>query len=270
MVGALLLVSLGCGDATAPLPNGAVEMAVIPSQYPMWWSITEQCSGLRGDMSRISWYVVPGQKVLNEDGDDGLYYTNSHRIVLAGVDVDSGRVVRHEMLHALIGAVGHPAGYFQRACGAAVDCQSNCIRDGGAPPPVDSTGPYVSLSTLAVMTSVYPTVPLESDSSWIALTITIQNQYSSAVRVRLTPVSGSPVQASETFGFSIANCLPPNPYEAPTFDWIDGELLVLGPLEVKQRMFDIPRWSRCRVVSPFFNSRQLAPIRIQPIRAANH
>lgn len=37
-------------------------------------------------------------------------------IVLAGAFQDHEMVVRHEMLHALIGAAGHPQGMFEGAC----------------------------------------------------------------------------------------------------------------------------------------------------------
>ena len=130
-------------------------------QYATWWSITEQCSGLSGDMSAIQWYTVPGRGTLNDDNADGIYFIESHRIVLAGDSVSSGQLVRHEMLHALGATPGHPAQYFQDLCGGIVDCEEACIRSGGGAPPVDSLGPLVQPSEMTITATADPRVPLQ-------------------------------------------------------------------------------------------------------------
>ena len=45
-----------------------------------------------------------------------------HVAVLAGEQVGNGMVVRHEMLHELLGRGDHPAAYFQVRCAGLVAC----------------------------------------------------------------------------------------------------------------------------------------------------
>jgi hypothetical protein len=256
---------LGCGDAVAPLPAGAVRMDPLP-QYQMWWQFTEQCSGLTGDMSTIQWFRVPATGTLNDDHADGIFYTESRRIVLAGDSIASGQLVRHEMLHALGATPGHPAAYFQDRCGGIVDCQAACLSDGGTVP-VDSAGSFVDPMWLLVTTKFEPIVPIKSHDTWAALTIRIENPFPEAVRVHLTPVSGT--KSSETFGYKYAPCSAPNQFHLPVYDWIDGDVFVIGPHAVKQRMFDIGDWNSCRVLTPFFNRDTLARLVIDPIIKAS-
>jgi hypothetical protein len=44
--------------------------------------------------------------------------------------VEQGALVRHEMLHDLLGRGDHPAEFFQRRCGAVVYCNAECRADG--------------------------------------------------------------------------------------------------------------------------------------------
>jgi hypothetical protein len=102
-----------------PLP-AAAEPAFPSSQYARWWAETENCSGLRGDMTAIAWYVVPDASSFStEIGEKvGLWSrsTEGARVVLAGKFARNELVVRHEMLHALLGQTGHPPEYFTRRC----------------------------------------------------------------------------------------------------------------------------------------------------------
>jgi hypothetical protein len=43
--------------------------------------------------------------------------------------VDNAAIVRHEMLHDLLGRGDHPAEYFQRRCAAVVACNEACRAD---------------------------------------------------------------------------------------------------------------------------------------------
>ena len=129
-IAAGMLVLLGCGDAVAPLPADAAAM-IPPAQYALWWTLTETCSGLTGDMSTVKWYTVPTTKSLGTDVN-GVYYTSSRRIVLLADSASSPFLVRHEMLHAFIAQPGHPAKYFQDRCAGVVDCNGSCITDPSA------------------------------------------------------------------------------------------------------------------------------------------
>src|SRR5438874_9983200 len=64
----LLLAAIACETSTAPLPDGAVEFNA-PAVYPRWWALTQECSGLTGDLSAVHWYLVPNADLLHlKDG----------------------------------------------------------------------------------------------------------------------------------------------------------------------------------------------------------
>lgn len=123
LIGAALPILLtACGTGTEPtsdLPAGAV--AVSPSQsYSDWFAKTEACSGVTGSLSTIQFFVVPGVTEFSTTAGNkiGMWIKqgNRSRIVIAGSFQDHEMVVRHEMLHALIGVTGHPAGLFEGEC----------------------------------------------------------------------------------------------------------------------------------------------------------
>jgi hypothetical protein len=131
---ALVVALAGCRDFAAPavpaLPPGA-QTFVPPAEYADWWNATEQCAGRTGDMSRVRWFDVPGRTSFAYlDGQyDGYWWDQVHWIILAGDKVENGLVVRHEMLHELLGRGDHPAAYFQQRCAAIVECNETCRAD---------------------------------------------------------------------------------------------------------------------------------------------
>jgi hypothetical protein len=105
-------VLVGCGFDVA----GEQPMAP-PDIYRTWWAKTEACSGLTGDFDRIEWEVVPGSSFPCASGRcAGHWQQSGHHIWLAGAYVDNEMVVRHEMLHDLIGHSGHPDPPFGSPC----------------------------------------------------------------------------------------------------------------------------------------------------------
>ena len=120
MVGALLTAPACTVLEPTPLPAGAVAM-YPPTEFVTWWERTEQCSGLVGDYSRISWYVVPNVDTFQSEIGEvvGLWSKSKSgsQITIAGDWTNSELVVRHEMLHDLLGRQGHPTDYFVDKCG---------------------------------------------------------------------------------------------------------------------------------------------------------
>jgi len=122
-VGIALLVALavsGCAlEPSSPLPAGAIGMTPAPD-FAVWWSRTEQCSGINGDFGAIQWYVVPGARTFQSEIGEvvGLWSKSDEttRITIAGDWSDNELVVRHEMLHALLNREGHPPEYFVQKC----------------------------------------------------------------------------------------------------------------------------------------------------------
>lgn len=120
----LLLTFLGACDATGPsldLPPGAVSLAP-PPVYAVWFSRTEECSGLRGEMGSIEFFFVPGATGFSTSGDEltrvgrWIKVGDRNQIIFAGAFSDHEMVVRHEMLHAILGKAGHPSDLFEERC----------------------------------------------------------------------------------------------------------------------------------------------------------
>ena len=101
------------------LPLGAVPHAA-PPRYREWHEKTKDCSGLAGDYAALKWYVVPSVSTFPTPRGPqvGLWVEEhgQHRIVLAGNYSEHEMVVRHEILHALLGRSGHPPEYFVDRC----------------------------------------------------------------------------------------------------------------------------------------------------------
>ena len=113
------------------LPPGTEALAPLPS-YAEWWRATEDCAGTSGDLSRVTWFVVPGRtSFMYGNGQyDGYWWNGVHWILLAGDKVNNALIVRHEMLHELLGRGDHPAEYFQQRCATVVACNEACREDG--------------------------------------------------------------------------------------------------------------------------------------------
>lgn len=112
-----------CSSLAAPteisLPAGAVEIAA-PAVYREWHQKTQACSGLIGDFSTVKFYVVPGVETFStvEGQKLGQWIQDgaADRIIVAGNYRDHEMVVRHELLHSLLGREGHPSEYFNQRC----------------------------------------------------------------------------------------------------------------------------------------------------------
>jgi hypothetical protein len=87
-----------------------------PDQYRIWWEKTQACSGLSGDFDRVRWEVVPGQSFRCGGGQCAGHWQSDHHIFIASDYTDHEMVVRHEMLHDLIGHSGHPNPPFGEGC----------------------------------------------------------------------------------------------------------------------------------------------------------
>src|SRR5262249_9630109 len=113
LVALLAMPTVACSTVTdPPLPAGAEAMTPLP-QCGLWWRMSERCSQLSGDLAAVTWYVIPGVLSFGTDQKQGEFFPSSHRILLAGRSTRDGQLVRHEMLHALLGKVaGHPAEYY--------------------------------------------------------------------------------------------------------------------------------------------------------------
>jgi hypothetical protein len=186
----ILFIIDGCDPAGSLLPAGA-EPFVPPRVYEQWWQLTEECSGLTSSFAAVNWYRVPGvADIALGDGTlvGGEWDERPNRIVLAGNEELAGDLVRHEMLHALLQAPGHPREDFISRCAGTVICTELCIKDAGPAPQPNPSAITVSPSALEIGVEVSPSAPSSSinDGNFM-MVITARNPSSSPVIVQLPP-----------------------------------------------------------------------------------
>lgn len=192
---AVLSISVaGCTDFFGPsLPTGAVPLSPVPAEYEAWWALTQQCSGLRSDLSEVRWYTVPGSRTVpGHDEAAGIYIRGSAQVVLAEGQERNGFLVRHEMLHALRRNGGHPRDLFLEQCGGVVSCGDVCQEEAGPTPSWDLSVPSATPSEVAVEVAVVPDVVSLGGGSRGCVTIvaTVASARASAVTLDIRRGSG--------------------------------------------------------------------------------
>jgi hypothetical protein len=197
-----LSLALGsCMELTA-LPGGS-ERFDAPPEYRLWWSMVESCSGLQGSLADVDWFVVPGSTSITV-GDgvySGYWFEQGNRIVLAANGQTEGTLVRHEMLHALTRG-GHTRNEFLERCGGIVNCEVDCVREAGPPPPLPAGTPVVSPSALDIEVEVQPSAPSDAKfGGYFAIVVTAHNPANHAVVVQL------PAYGDDDLGVSFAYLL---------------------------------------------------------------
>ena len=100
VAGALLLGACGLlDDFTFEVVD---KRPIAPLEdYDSWWSATEECSGETGDMGRVRWYTAAGI-TYNGAFARGVWLPPHEIVVIRGYE-ENPEIVRHEMLHDLLG-----------------------------------------------------------------------------------------------------------------------------------------------------------------------
>lgn len=217
------------------LPAEARQFAP-PAVYARWWEMTEACSGLSGDLSSVSWFLVPGVSTVSLNGIevDGYWSLASNRIVMAEAGTLSGGKVRHEMLHALLQARGHPRAKFLEDCGGVVACAERCISDADPPPPPDPAAVPMPPDSLEIQVVVDPEMPSRAqDGGFFTITVSARNSRSKPVVVTLP--SGPFGNMPETFSFDVrgnGSALLASELA------LDPSVMSFAPGETKRHVFD--------------------------------
>jgi hypothetical protein len=232
---ALILRLLACA-VTDPLPAMA-QRFTPPSVYGRWWSMTESCSTISASFNVVEWFVVPSAQLFPHEGQDvaGYYDPRHHRIVLAEAGQMDGALVRHEMLHAIIGGRGHPRSQFLGRCGGVVVCPETCIQDAGAPPIPGAALRRVPPESLQVAVQVDPAQPSASrDQGYFDTIVNAINHSPDSVVVMLPPASdaGPPVAFRFDWQYKLGGLM----YDDRA---LDAQVTIFAPGEVKQRVFDL-------------------------------
>jgi len=153
---AFCLATTACSDLFEPdFPPFAVE-AQPPLQYRVWWEVVESCSGRTAPFSAVSWYRAPIGSGLQVKGESaaGVWFESGNRIVIADGWKDSGPLVRHEMLHAILHTGSHPREQFRGSCTDEVLCGRDCLADVALPGAI----PMV-VELLEVDADLFPSAP---------------------------------------------------------------------------------------------------------------
>jgi len=102
-------------------PESATPL-IPPPKYRVWWELVESCSGKQVPFESIAWFTVPvGELVVRGETAAGAWFVFGNRIAIVNTWSDIGPVVRHEMLHAILGKGEHPSEYFRDKCGDEID-----------------------------------------------------------------------------------------------------------------------------------------------------
>lgn len=97
-------------------PPGATSFTP-PASYRVWWDSMQVCTGHTGSFGRVQWFTVPGASFEGPDGKEIIgRWEPPHTIFLAESLVAVPWLVKHEMIHDLLGRPGHPREIFLDAC----------------------------------------------------------------------------------------------------------------------------------------------------------
>lgn len=220
-----------CSLITGPLPPGAERFAP-PAVYARWWAMTEACSGRSGNFGDVDWYRVPGSQFMH-DGQSvgGVWSRNANRIVLAEEGIDQGRLVRHEMLHALLRVRGHPRSQFLAACASLVSCKETCIEDAERWQ-LPRQGHVVLPPESLDVASRAELLPRESDGQrWFELEVTVRNGRGRSLLVATPDEWVIP----RTFVYNLRG---PSGGLQVEENAADSSTLFFEPFETKQRLFE--------------------------------
>ena len=223
--------------APTPFPSGAVRVQP-PAIYRKWWALTEQCVGRKASFDAVSWYVVPGVETIpGTDRRVGEWFPEGNRIVMGGRVQGFGDLVRHEMLHAILGpeAEVHPRDAFVARCGGVVECDDQCDLDAGEPPSVPIDARPEPPSALRIVTSVDPVRP--DSATWdgyFMMRVTATNPADYPIVVRLA--SARDDGPSVSFSYRIEGGGRKFTYDARAYE---PEVTRFAPGETKQFIFDL-------------------------------
>ena len=229
--------AVSCATTTTPLPPGSQAFAP-PSVYQLWWSMTEACSGRTAQSSLVSWYIVPGTSELPFASDqvEGYWIQQGDRIVLAGGAQFDGQLVRHEMLHAILGPGQgrHSRQQFLQRCGGVVACEEICLRDAGPPASPGSQVATVSPDSIDITARMIPEFPSASQyGGYFSLIVMARNPRADSVIVAL-PLASS-TSGGVAFGYHVSG-----EGLLVTYSDVASDVAVrfFGPGEMKQYAFD--------------------------------
>jgi len=224
-----------CDRLVDPKLPADAEQFAPPLVYSTWWNMTQACSGVTGSLAAVTW-VKTGEILRDPRTGEpiiGYWSAGSNRIVLVNTAVMSGGAVRHEMLHALLRQPGHPRNQFLGKCLGTVDCQGDCITDGGAYPRPPELPVLVTGSSIDITMSVEPKNPsATSNDGFFAITVMYRNRsphWATVIPAR------SGLGVTHTFSFDVRG--PAGGVSSGEIGFDPSET-IFAPGEIKKQVFD--------------------------------
>ncbi len=104
---AIVFGATGCRYA----PEGAAPLE-IPSVYRQWWAEVEQCAQKKATMDRVRFWVLKGDEFPCPNGPCVGRWNSPHDVYIAETWVHNASLVKHEMLHDILGTGEHPPTVF--------------------------------------------------------------------------------------------------------------------------------------------------------------
>ncbi|MGH7651665.1 MAG: hypothetical protein ACREMS_07455 [Gemmatimonadaceae bacterium] len=220
------------GIVDAPIPTGA-QLFSPPPVYTTWWNLTQSCSGISGSLASISWYDS-GASLENPQTGEGLagYWDRAgNDIVLTHASTVDGPTVRHEMLHALLRQPGHPRTQFLGKCAGVVDCEGQCVVDGG-PITTPAGAIRVPSDSIDVSLEVAPINPTSAnDGGFFSLTVKARNHGTHFLVITNDSPAAGP---TDTFSFDVEGPAQLQEGEVES----DSSQITFAPGEEKLQVFD--------------------------------
>lgn len=230
---ALIGFLAACGEniVDPELPPGAVQFTP-PSLYKLWWEMTQSCVGVFESFDSVRWFESPELPVVDGDMVTAYWSAGTNQIVLHSSVVRDPRVVRHEMVHALLRSKGHPREVFMEDCVGFVSCSASCREDGGPAPTPDPSNQRVPSDAMTVTAALTPLAPRVSENDgYFSLTVRATNARTFPVVVTLGGMPGTERVAFSAILAGDMSAIYPVPV-------IDSSIVTFGAGETKTYVFD--------------------------------
>ena len=118
---AIAIAVLGLASCDSPWAvEDASEMTSVPQEYQQWYAEVSECmerpwSSER--FSQITWYTASSIQHSTDRTHALALWTEPHQITIREDLVNQEYVVKHEIVHDILGRGSHPPPYFGRCAG---------------------------------------------------------------------------------------------------------------------------------------------------------